>query len=807
MRTRPGPVRSDALWSNTGNWSGGAIPGTGDIAIFDALSSSLTNNATSLNQTFTIKGLKIVDPATAVSIATGNTLTLDASGIDMSTATQNLSIAAPLVLGVAQSWNVQTGRTATVSASISGSALTKAGAGAVTLSGTNTFAGPTLVTGGTLTFSTTSDATPGTGFDISNNALVSIGYTTGATGDNIGTLAYSGTGGTLTSTINSTRTISTGSVTVASGASGIFNAGGGRCIINDNGTATGAGTFRVNIGTNVVGAPDSRHDFNGNWTGFTGTLEANGTVNNSTLKLKANGSGANFNSDLSKATVVLSSAAGTFNFAYLSATGGTIRIGALSGSASTNLTLATGSGAGTFRIGEKNLSTTFDGTITNGATTASVDKRGTGVLTLTGTNTHTGTTTVTEGVLKYNGAKTGAGSTAVNTGATLAGTGSLAGTTSINTGGTLAPGDAGTGNLSFANLTLNSGSILKLGATPTANKAVVQAAGTLTLASGISVDVNGFSTDGTYDIIDITGANPPSGSAATSLTAINTSGGKLYTFASTTTAITMTISSFNYWNVDGDGSWNAIGNWSKGVIPNGIGAIAKVGPGVGGAGGVFTPTELAITLDADQKVGVFAVETDRASTLTINPGTPAGTLSFDNGAASSNLTGILGDVVINAPISVDPEGLIVDVSQRIYVAPDVSWSRPFDDLNGVVSGSSASIAKSGLGTLVLAGDNTYGGGTIISAGNVKINTATSLGDSAGAATFTGGTLQLANALTGITRSFRVSGTSSAIIDTNGFSLGYDGVISPVGGGTGGLIKTGGGTMTLTAAQTYTVPPT
>ncbi len=391
----------------------------------------------------------------------------------------------------------------------------------------------------------------------------------------------------------------------------------------------------------------------------------------------------------------------------------------------------------------------------------------------------------------------------MNNNGTLAGSGSLAGTTSINTGGTLAPGDTGTGNLSFANLTLNSGSTLKLGATPSANKAVVQTAGTLTLASGISVDVNGFSTDGTYDIIDITGANPPSGSAATAFTAINTSGGKVYTFGSSATAITMTISGSdptNFWNVDGDGSWNVAGNWTKGAVPNAIGAIAKVGPGIGGAGGFFTPLEFAITLDSDNTVGTFVAQTDNISTLTINPGSPAGTLSFDNGASTSILSGVLGDLIVNAPIAVDAQGLSVDVSMRTNVTPNTPF---LITLNGVVSGPSAALSKSGLGTLVLAGDNSYGGGTVIGAGTVTINSATSLGDLASAATFSGGTLRLANALTGITRSFQVSGASSAIVDTNGFSFDYDGVISPVGGGTGGLVKTGGGTMTLTAAQTYT----
>lgn len=790
----------DTSWTDAGNWDT-SIPGAADVVIFNALSSSFTNNATFLNATTSIKGLKVVDPATVVSIGAGNTLTLDSSGIDMSTATRNLTVNAPLVLGVAQPWNVQTGITLTVGGGVSGTGpLTKSGAGTVSLGGTNTYTGATAVTGGALTITSGAPGTTGTGFTLSGGSVTTVNFPSNVD-DNVGAVNYTGNA-TLTSTLSSTRTMTIAGMNVDSGFTGIFNAGG-RCSIVGG---TGAGTFRANIAASALGnTTDSRHDINGNWTNFTGTLELNGTAATSGVRLVPNG--GTFNGDLSNAAVKLSNNGGTTTFNLLGrfGTNGTISLGSLEGAAGTFIKNCNGGGAGTYSIGKLGTNTEFAGTITNdGLSAISITKVGAGTLTLSGSaNNHTGTTTVNLGVLKYNGAKTGTGATAVNNNGTLAGSGSLAGTTSINTGGTLAPGDTGTGNLSFANLTLNSGSTLKLGATPSANKAVVQTAGTLTLASGISVDVNGFSTDGTYDIIDITGANPPSGSAATAFTAINTSGGKVYTFGSSATAITMTISGSdptNFWNVDGGGSWNVAGNWTKGAAPNAIGAIAKVGPGIGGAGGSFTPLEFAITLDSDNTVGTLVAQTANISTLTINPGSSARTLSFDNGASTSILSGVLGDLIVNAPIAVDAQGLSVDVSMRTNVTPNTPF---LITLNGVVSGPSAALSKSGLGTLVLAGDNSYGGGTVIGAGTVTINSATSLGDLASAATFSGGTLRLANALTGITRSFQVSGSSSAIIDTNGFNFAYDGVISPAGGGTGGLLKIGGGTLTLTAAQTYT----
>ncbi|BCX49623.1 hypothetical protein HAHE_35310 [Haloferula helveola] len=69
-----------------------------------------------------------------------------------------------------------------------------------------------------------------------------------------------------------------------------------------------------------------------------------------------------------------------------------------------------------------------------------IDKSGSGVLTLTGTNTYTGFTDVTGGTLLVNGDNSGAtGAVTVSTGATLGGTGTIGGAISIDDG-TLAPG-------------------------------------------------------------------------------------------------------------------------------------------------------------------------------------------------------------------------------------------------------------------------------------------------------------------------------------------------------------------------------
>ncbi|HEY4414645.1 MAG TPA: glycoside hydrolase N-terminal domain-containing protein [Verrucomicrobiae bacterium] len=88
-----------------------------------------------------------------------------------------------------------------------------------------------------------------------------------------------------------------------------------------------------------------------------------------------------------------------------------------------------------------------------------IAKTGAGTMALTGANTYTGGTTVTNGILLVNnlsGSGTGNGSVIVYTGGTLAGSGSVGGTVINN--GALSPGTNGSGTLSTGAETWNSGS-------------------------------------------------------------------------------------------------------------------------------------------------------------------------------------------------------------------------------------------------------------------------------------------------------------------------------------------------------------
>ncbi|HIQ45440.1 MAG TPA: DUF4347 domain-containing protein [Pseudomonas oleovorans] len=91
----------------------------------------------------------------------------------------------------------------------------------------------------------------------------------------------------------------------------------------------------------------------------------------------------------------------------------------------------------------------------------SLNKSGSGSLTLTANNTSTGSSTVFAGTLIVDGNTSS--TTTVASGATLAGSGSLGGNVTVQSGGTLSPGNGGAGSLNInGNLSLAAGSTLAL---------------------------------------------------------------------------------------------------------------------------------------------------------------------------------------------------------------------------------------------------------------------------------------------------------------------------------------------------------
>jgi autotransporter-associated beta strand protein len=136
-------------------------------------------------------------------------------------------------------------------------------------------------------------------------------------------------------------------------------------------------------------------------------------------------------------------------------------------------------------------------------------KIGSGVLTLSGANTYSGTTTVSVGTLLVNntsGSGTGLGAVHVAAGGTLGGTGIIGGAVTVTNGGVLSPGPLnGIGTLTISNsLSCATGCVLQVTLGTTSDRVAVN--GNLALSGTLHVVTNaGWSASTTYTVFTYTG--------------------------------------------------------------------------------------------------------------------------------------------------------------------------------------------------------------------------------------------------------------------------------------------------------------
>ena len=295
---------------------------------------------------------------------------------------------------------------------ISGSgSITKTGAGTLILSGTNTYSGGTTISAGTLSIG--SDTNIGSGTNtIGNKGTLLLSGNGTYTND----WTLSGAGSAIATDNNNTLS------GVLSGNGGLTKTGAGTLTLTGNntyagGTAINDGTLKGNIasGTDLSIAASAIYDGD-NKARSVGGLNGGGKILNTDGLTVQSGDFAGFidNSNTSLTKTGAGTLTLTGNNAYTGST--TISEGTLKGNiaSGTDLSIAasaTYDGANKARSvgglngGGKILNTdgltvqngTFGGVIDNSNT--SLTKTGAGTLTLSGTNTYTGMTTVRSGTL------------------------------------------------------------------------------------------------------------------------------------------------------------------------------------------------------------------------------------------------------------------------------------------------------------------------------------------------------------------------------------------------------------------------
>jgi fibronectin-binding autotransporter adhesin len=633
--------------------------------------------------------------------------------------------------------------------------VVQVGTGTTTLSGTNTYSGPTTVNAGTLQAGSTSAFGGATGLsqvDVANGATLGLGIFSNTVGSILGGATSSvtiGSGATLTlgsaaSTVFNGVISGAGALSTGEFALNLTNAstyGGGTTITGSGDTlvANNATGYATGTGPITIGAGASLLLGQNNTSGFidpTSTISDSGTLeffqSSGTYPIANNISGTGGVTQDGAATVVLSGTnpfsgtlqpyngilrAGSANafgngmapvsFPYigvLDIAGFDISVGSISGAASGGgITL----GSGNLTIADAASHTSFAGYITG---TGSLLFGGASMV-LTGTsNTYSGGTTIANGTL-----------VADNPSGSATGTGAI----NIGSGASLQVGVADTnGSVAAANITDN-GTVILDRTDTTTFASNVSGAGALTVAGGVvTLAGNNSYSGGTT----LTGGSEIFVDSNTSIgtgTLTMNPGTELSPGASVTLANPVVLSGGAVLDND-DGGGNDL--TLTGLISE-----------AGGPGGIewCTPGYLILT-DANTFTGGIDM---REGTLLLGTDTAAGSggIILDTGTLLSAYGG---------------PGAVLSLANNINFTGSFAQLGNSDDdqitLTGNISGGGTAIYQGGpTGSLTLSpASNSFNGGYLINSGTVYAANNNAFGPSSNTVGLTGGaTLDVLNGVT------------------------------------------------------------
>ncbi len=490
--------------------------------------------------------------------------------------------------------------------------------------------------------------------------------------------------------------------------------------------------------------------------------------------------------------------------------GATKTAGALSCANATSLTYQLGDDTSTTNI--------FGGVVENGGGSVGITKIGTDSQILSGLNTYTNPTYVGGGELVLSGVNNGGGGCVVSNGATLSfgGSGSLTNATaavSILAGGTMSSGgafigglvDLGPGNAAISlqdniidtntlagGLTLNGGNILQfeIGG---ASDVIAMAGGVYTKNPGtvtVNVTGSGFGV-GTYPLITgvgiastngfVLGIAPSNPSFKYSLV-VDASGD-----LALQVSLGVVVPATTFWKGGVDNNWS-----TPDILPNFNWAADSTGATTAGAKpGVITAVTFSAAGAANQETvlgGNFEINSLTLSSPA-NIGIGGGnTLQLDSGGLTINSGA--------GNLTISNSSLVVGGSQL--------WT------NNSTSTLDVTAPISGLSTLTLGGGNTmFSGansqsGIAVTAGNLTLSGAGTLGSSTATVTVNGGAVDLGGSSQSVGQLSLQNGgaiTNGSITGT-GFDLQSGTIAAVMGGGAVNAVKSTSGTVILSANNPF-----
>uniref|UniRef100_UPI004039C8D5 autotransporter-associated beta strand repeat-containing protein n=1 Tax=Variovorax sp. BK018 TaxID=3450241 RepID=UPI004039C8D5 len=733
----PGDSWTDANGIANGRWV------QDGFAIFGGKAGTVTVDGTGSGGSVRIGGAQFaVDGYTVV----GDALTVNAAGS---------------VIRVGDGSAAGAGMTATINAEIAGTgSIVKDDLGTLVLGGSNSYAGGTTVRSGILQISSDANLGAATG-----KLALQNGATLRVTGDATSARAVSVGAGSNSFEIAAVRTLTlNGSI---SGAGSLRKTGAGTLRLgaaNDysGGTFVDAGTLSTDVTGALGSGPAS--------VASGATLQLGGSFDAGTVAIANQGTVRLQGTASAGSATLTNSAGGVLAFAdsasadkatVLNQAGAQLRID----QATTGVSVGALAGEGDVVLGSKalttgglNTSTMLSGLVSG--TGGSLVKVGGGTLTLTGANTYTGGTTVSGGTLSVDnqsGSATGTGAVQVQSGGTLAGSGSIAGAVTIGKGGVLSAGNS-PGTLTLGALTLAGGSTLnyelgQAGVPGGALNDLINVTGNLQLDGTLNVaqSAGGSFGPGLYRLMNYGGSMVDNGvDIGTVPTGAKAADLQLQTsVANQVNLVNRAGLSLNFWD-GGDSS-----KYNDGQVAGGSG-IWRAGnpqPSLDGW------TDMDGKLNANWAQGEFAVF-----------GGKAGTVTVDGAGGAVRIAGaqfaVDGYVVQGDGLTLDNPGSVVRVGDG--TAAGAAMTARLD----VALSGAGGLSKEDAGRLILGGVNSYTGGTIVK----------------------GGVLQGASAsLQG-----NIVNNAEVAFDQDKTAGTYAGVMS----GTGRLRKIGSGTLTLAGANSY-----
>lgn len=378
-----------------------------------------------------------------------------------------------------------------------------------------------------------------------------------------------------------------------------------------------------------------------------------------------------------------------------------------------------------------------------------VKQIGTGTTTLLGGHYTSGSTLVSKGTLQINGNVYGSGEIIVEEGATLGGIGSTTQTVVVNRGGTIAPGNS-PGSLTLGGLVLDEASFLTFevgSGTADTDHLVIE--GDVVLNGILNIegdrsslaDLSLISYTGTLTDLDLEIGETNVGDLNRANLSLSMVDGRV-TLAEDLSVV------IQHWNgVDGD-VWNDLEtHWTQsgtpGVWQEAVGVFGGPAGMTVSLGGNVAFDELQFITDGYELVGA------------------GGSLLLEVGRENEIWVGYQKGATISSPIAGD-----------------------------------GGLLKSGLGTLILEGSNSFTGGVLIDTGILSVASDASLGAAGGALTFDGGVLKT-------TASFNLD--REVTLDIGGYLMPDAGttlVATRVISGEGALGVVGEGTVVLQEENRY-----